>query len=223
MKYKKSQFIMLFLIIILLCGCEKNSLKEEKIIDLDSENEIEENIFKEESIDKDSKENFFVEVKGAVITPGVYEVTNENIINDVIKLAGGFNKYAYTNNINLSKKVYPEMVIYVYNKNEYTQNKLVKKEACYSSSYDIDTCLDKKESIILPKENNIEEDKEILLVNINTASLDILTKLPEIGDTKAQNIILYRNKTKFEKIEDIKNVDGIGSSIYEKIKDFITV
>jgi len=44
-----------------------------------------------------------------------------------------------------------------------------------------------------------------------------------IGESKANAIIEYRNKTKFNTIDDIKNVSGIGESAFEKIKDYITV
>ena len=47
--------------------------------------------------------------------------------------------------------------------------------------------------------------------------------IPNIGESKADKIIEYRNKNKFEKIEDILNVSGIGESIFEKIKTYITV
>lgn len=61
-------------------------------------------------------------------------------------------------------------------------------------------------------------------ININNATEDELYKLPGIGKNYAKKIIDYRNeKGKFKKIEDIKNVDGIGEKKYQKIKNFITV
>ena len=47
--------------------------------------------------------------------------------------------------------------------------------------------------------------------------------LPSVGETKAKSIIEYREKTKFEVIEDIKNVSGIGEALFEKIKEYITI
>ena len=60
-------------------------------------------------------------------------------------------------------------------------------------------------------------------VNINTASKEELEKIPGIGSSKAESIIEYRNKTDFKSIDDIKNVDGIGESLFENIKENITV
>ncbi len=60
-------------------------------------------------------------------------------------------------------------------------------------------------------------------ININTATLDELTQLENIGPQKAEKIIEHRQTTPFEKIEDITLVSGIGEKTFEKIKDRITV
>ncbi len=59
-------------------------------------------------------------------------------------------------------------------------------------------------------------------ININTASLNELTLLPGIGEKKAQAIIKYREEVgNFKSKDEIKNVKGIGDSIYKKIKNKI--
>ena len=80
--------------------------------------EVKEQIVAETTITQE-QEKYYVDVKGAVKKPGVYEVNKNNIINDVINLAGGFTKSAYTKNINLSKKISNELVIYIYTNSEY--------------------------------------------------------------------------------------------------------
>ena len=62
------------------------------------------------------------------------------------------------------------------------------------------------------------------LININTASRTELMEIPGIGESKADRIISYReNHGRFGSVEEIQNVSGIGSGIYEGLKDYITV
>ena len=73
----------------------------------------------------------------------------------------------------------------------------------------------------IPKRNS--DTKESGLVNINTADIYELVTLNGIGEVLATNIIEYRNKKRFDSIEEIMNVKGVGNYVYEKIKYFITV
>lgn len=197
-------------------------------------------------------DEFYVEVKGAVNSPGVFKVNNDNIINDVITMAGNFKSNAYTNNINLSKKVSKEMVIYVYTNYEYNAILNERKEntkkvidtkdtICSCPDVDISSCIDKGASIITSDENNSssdnneeekpneevktnETDNSESKVNINTASKENLMSLSGIGEAKAQKIIDYRNENGlFTSIEQIKNVNGISEKVFEQIKEFITI
>ena len=168
----------------------------------------------------------YVEVKGAVTSPGVYKLDSNQIINDVIALAGGFKKDAYTNNINLSMHLKDEMLIYVYTKNEYAKIETVKKEESNNILMQkeiINTCLNNGESIIVTGEDITVVNKNDI-VNINTASKEELTSLNGIGDAKANAIIEYRNSNGlFSSIEDLLKVSGISQSLYDKIKAYITV
>lgn len=61
-------------------------------------------------------------------------------------------------------------------------------------------------------------------ININTASVSDLQKLPRIGEKMAQRIIDFRSKNgKFARIEDLMKVKGIGEKVYRQLKDLITV
>ncbi len=172
---------------------------------------------------KGSKTNtVFVDIKGAVKSPGVYEVSSNSRIIDVIEKAGDLKKNADTSIINLSKKVKDEMYIIIYTKDEISSY----KDKMLSSSEIVNKV---EEKIICPDSDNdgcinkTGSSSETNKVNINTASISELTKLTGIGEGKAKKIIEYRKNNKFEKIEDIKNVSGIGNSLYEKIKEDIEI
>ena len=156
----------------------------------------------------------YVDIKGSVKKPGVYQVSADSIVWDIVNLSGGFTKNAYTKNINLSQKVKDEMVIYVFSKNEMLKmNENVKTDTtCITNIINYDNCITTEK-----KETNT------VLVNINTASKEELMNVSGIGASKADSIIAYRIKTPFSKIEDIMNVSGIGESLFDKIKKYITV
>ena len=194
-----------------------------------------ENVLSNE-ININDKSTFFVEVKGAVNSPGVYEMNSDNIINDLINVAGGFKNNAYTNNINLSKNVFSQMIVYVYTKYEYTNlNKKNDIVECNCPTYDITKCIDEGKSVINSNNDVVEENNNIIneeinnkensnIININNASLSELMNLPGIGEAKANSIIEYREKNGlFNEVEDIKNVSGISEKIFESIKEYITI
>ena len=202
---------------------EENDLNEITIIDETEEKTVE-------------NKKINIDIKGAVKNPGVYEVEEDTIINEVITLAGGFNSNAYKNGINLSKKVSDEMVIYVYTKTEIKEqeaNKIenitISTETCSTPDYSICECVEEKESIIETKPNvsdssNNEIEEETKTVNINTALKEELTTLSGIGESKAEAIISYRKENgSFTNIRDIMNVSGIGEALFAKIKDYITI
>lgn len=67
-------------------------------------------------------------------------------------------------------------------------------------------------------------DENCALVNINRASLAQLEYLPGIGPILAKDIILYREKIGgFKRVEELKDVKGIGNKKFEKIKNLISI
>lgn len=177
------------------------------------------------SEDDEASKSFYVEIKGAVVNPGVYEAQDGEIINDVINKAGGLNDNAYTDNINLSKKLEDELVIYIYTVDEMQENTEEETNpACKTESYTINTCTEGKVSIISSNDSNVYTENEKSLININTAGVTELMELSGIGETKANNIITYRQENgNYKSIDDLKNVSGIGDATFEKLKDYITV
>lgn len=160
------------------------------------------NALNELSIEKESKNTIVVEIKGEVKNPDVYEMEEGSIIKDLIEKAGGLTSEANIDKINRAAKLNPNQLIIIPNKNSSEENFLGESEIIYG-------------------ETNESSEK---LININTASLEELTKINGIGETKAKSIIEYREKNgAFKSIEEIKNVKGIGEKTFEKLKDSITI
>ncbi len=82
----------------------------------------------------------------------------------------------------------------------------------------------KNETVYAPESDIVEEEYEVNKVNINTADIRLLDTLDGIGEAMAKRIINYRTKNgKFEVIQDIMKVDGIGEKKFEAIREYITV
>lgn len=174
--------------------------------------QVDENTVGTGDAEEQKKTTFFIDIKGNVKKPGVYEVEEGAMVNDCIKKAGGLLKNADTSLINLSKKVKSEMVINVPSKNEV-------KAKTVNISDDI-TAKNDAEISNKPAENESTNQ----LININTADVLELQKLDGIGEAKAKAIIAYRDSIGgFKTVEEIKKVSGIGESAFAKIKDCITV
>lgn len=195
--------------ILLLFGLIIYSLKNEK--------ELSNDIVSLETTSKTTlinKEKKYIDIKGSVKNPGVYEFNDNDRVIDAINLAGGLKKDANTSNINLSKKLESEMVIYVYSNEEIknSKNNLTCDAACSTEIIEVNNCIEKTST-----------ENKSTLVNINTATIEELQTLDGIGESKAKSIINHRNEFgKFNSIEEIKNVSGIGDSLFVQIKDKIT-
>lgn len=217
----KNKFIVLFIVLVSLCFVSLRKPKEET--EISSYVEIKE----EKTCENNS---FFVDVKGEVKKPGVYELDSNSRVIDALNMAG-LTKESNTKFINLSKIISDEMVIFIYSNDEI---KNILDSETIESVCDVvnnNACVDSDESIIYDKgmdkvESNLlnkNEEVKASIININTATLEELLTLSGIGESKAKSIIEYRTKTPFNKIEDIMNVTGIGEALYNKIKENITV
>lgn len=173
----------------------------------------------------DSLEEFYVDIKGAVKNPGVYLANANNIVKDIIDMAGGLKSNATTDNLNLSQKVTSEMVIYVYTKTELknSTNTTTSPSTSGSTTSPSTSGSQGSSNICDPNLGGSSSTEVSSLVNINTASKEELMTIPNIGASKADAIIIYRSEHVFTKIEDIINVSGIGDTLFAKIKDYITV
>lgn len=201
-KYKKSMLFPGILVISGLCyfyfSNSDSSPPQEELIE--TIQPIEENNLIE-SAEEAAIQRVLVDIKGAVLYPGVYELQQDQRIQDAVQLAGGYTEDADTQLINHAQKVQDEMVIYIPIKGERLEEG--------TTSF-----------ITIPAENNNKEQK----ININKADVAALSTLPGIGPSKAQSILTYREENgSFQTIDDLKNVSGIGDKTFEKLQDFITV
>jgi competence protein ComEA len=137
-----------------------------------------------------------VYVSGNVNQEGLYSLPVGSRVNDAIQAAGGFLNEANTGLINLAKILEDGEQINVPG--------LITPD--------------------IPVNPTRMLTPAMGLVNINTASLEQLDTLPNIGPVTAQDIIDYRNKNGlFASIEALMDVPGIGEGKFEAIKDLITV
>lgn len=216
--------ILILVAIAVICILLKRQLKKESL-----PKEKEEEIQRVEEIvepDEEEKNIFYIDIKGAVVNPGVYEIEEGKKVIDVIQLAGGFSENADSSLINLAKMVSNEMVIIVYTTEEVkkVQEEEIAKvvdNQCICPAIKNDACLIQEEETKTEEQVKTEIKNKI---NINIASLEELQTLTGIGESKAEAIIKYREEHgTFQKIEELLEVSGIGEALYEKIKDDITV
>lgn len=180
--YKKGLAVVLIIALLIMTYLGiKLSSKEKDIV-------FNENI-SDNNAEAEKSESIFIDIDGAVKSPGVYELKDGCRVNDAIIMAGGLTDSAYTKNLNKARLLVDGEKIYVLNNDEINE---------------------------ISAENN-------KLININTASKEMLKTIPGIGDAYAQRIIDYRNKKSFESIEEIKKIDGIGEKTFEKMKELITI
>lgn len=139
-----------------------------------------------------------VDVKGEVTSPGVYQLEEDQRVEDAIEAAEGFTKQADELQINLSEKVHDEMMIYVPEEGE---------ESGSSGQSTSNT-----------NDSSAEEQ-----LRINQASLEEIETLNGIGPSKAEAILQHVEENgPLQSDEDFLEISGIGEKTLENFKDEIT-
>ena len=158
----------------------------------------------EKEVKKEEKEEPFeqdlitVDVKGAVKSPGIYDLPVGSRVNDAVQKAGGLTDQADSKSLNLAQKVSDEALVYVPTKGE---------EASQQSGSGATSSTSKEKK-----------------VNLNKASLEELKQVKGLGGKRAQDIIDHRESNgKFKSVDELKKVSGIGAKTIEKLKDHVTV
>ncbi len=137
--------------------------------------------------------NLRIHVAGEVLHPGVYELPFGSIVQDAIDAAGGFGKEASQDRINLAARLEDGQQVYI---------------------------PEVSESVPLSS-NPVGSSEKI---SINTASAPELERLSGIGPVLAQRIVEYREqKGPYQRLEDLLEVEGIGPSKLESLRDYVQV
>ena len=208
---KKQKIIVIAIAGIVVIGImyfiyNKNQVKE----DINIENEIlVNNVITNENNTND--DIVIIHITGSVKNPGIVKLKEGSRIEDAIESAGGLTENADITKVNLAYVV-----------EDCTKIKI--PSASEEDIGDEDIIDSKSGDNIIIEENAVPSNNSTQTININKATEKEFETLPGIGPSLASKIIEYRNQNgKFESIEDIKNVNGIGDNKYEKIKDLITV
>lgn len=145
---------------------------------------------------EDSSGMIMVHISGHVDKPGIVELEEGSRTIDAVNKAGGLKEDVDLDKINLAKKLEDEEKIYIPKIGE-------ELEEDWDNTSNFSSNNDK--------------------ININTASKEELMTLPGIGEVLADRIIQYREVNKFNSIEDIQNVSGIGPKKFEGIEELIDI
>ena len=138
----------------------------------------------------------FVDIKGAVKKPGVYQMKAGDRVKDAIDAAGGLTAEADSQKVNLAQRVEDQMVIVVPKVGE--------------------------EAEAIPAGVTSKETSKEGKVNINKATVEELKTLKGVGEKKAEAIIEYRKKNgSFKTKEDLMKVRGIGKKLFESFEERI--
>ncbi|ESU05011.1 competence protein ComE [Staphylococcus epidermidis CIM37] len=159
---------------------------------------------KEVSIQKDNTKEtkIFIDIKGAVKHPNVYEMSSSNRVIDALNKAEVL-KDADLSQLNLSEKLVDQKLIYVPKKGENSM-KIDSQQAALNSS-------DVKINTNQP-------------LNLNSATEEQLKNIPGIGPSKAKDILNYREKNNgFNSINDLMKIKGFGKKTFEKLKEHFTI
>ena len=151
-------------------------------------------------------QNCYVDIKGEVLRPGVYEFSCESRMQEVIKKAGGFTEEADETKINLAQKITDQMQIIVPNLHSKQEGGVTEGNS-------------EKGNLSNTTPSNSKQGT----VNINTATLEELQTIKGIGKKKAEAILQYRKEHgAFRTKEDLLRVKGIGKKALEAIESQVT-
>lgn len=160
-----------------------------------------------------------VQVSGAVLEPGIYDVPANCRVEEAIAAAGGMTENADIERVNLVRKVRDGIQIRVPVQKAARTSRTQRKNAQATAGYGASTTKKSSSTRAGTEKNN----SVVQIVRINSASAGELQQLPGIGPALAQRIIETRNSGRFTSADDLLRVPGIGKAKLAKLRDYVEV
>lgn len=160
-----------------------------------------------------------VQVSGAVLEPGIYDVPANCRVEEAIAAAGGMTENADSERVNLVRKVRDGMQIRVPVQKAARTSRTQRKSAQATAGYSASSTKKVGSTRAGAEKNN----SAVQIVRINSASASELQQLPGIGPALAQRIVETRNSGRFSSVEDLLRVPGIGKAKLAKLRDYVEV
>ena len=160
-----------------------------------------------------------VQVSGAVLEPGIYDVPASCRVEEAIAAAGGLTENADSERVNLVRKVRDGMQIRVPVQKAARTSRTQRKNAQAKSGLGESTTKKSSSTRAGTEKNN----SAVQIVRINSAGVSELQQLPGIGPALAQRIVETRNSGRFTSVEDLLRVPGIGKAKLAKLRDYVEV
>jgi len=182
-------------------GFTKLSTNSEDFVDKGLENDVINNTTNSDILNgKKEISTIKVHIDGDVLNPGVVEIPQDSRLQDAVEEVGGLNEDAVTKNINLASRLEDGQKVYIPSIEEV------------------------EESNNLIKEEDYIDNNKNAKININNAGIEELQKIDGVGPSLANRIYQYRIKNgKFESIDELKNISGIGDKKIDAIRDSISL
>lgn len=160
-----------------------------------------------------------VQVSGAVLEPGIYDVPASCRVEEAIAAAGGMTENADIERVNLVRKVRDGMQIRVPVQKAARTSRTQRKNAQATAGYGASTTKKSSSTRAGTEKNN----SAVQRVRINSASAGELQQLPGIGPALAQRIVQTRSRGRFSSADDLLRVPGIGKAKLAKLRNYVEV
>lgn len=160
-----------------------------------------------------------VQVSGAVLEPGIYDLPANCRVEEAIAAAGGMTENADSERVNLVRKVRDGMQIRVPVQKVAQTNRTQRKNAQATAGYGASTTKKSSSTRAGTEKNN----SAVQRVRINSASAGELQQLPGIGPALAQRIVQTRSRGRFSSADDLLRVPGIGKAKLAKLRNYVEV